>query len=334
MNDLPLVSVVMPVRNEAVWIARSVGAVLAQDYPHDLLEVIVVVGDSTDATRAIVDGIARADVRVSVLDNPGGKTPVSVNLGIRRSRGAVVIRVDGHALVDEDFVRATVDVLARTHADGAGGVCRHVGEGRVGEAIALAMTSRLGTGNAVFRVGGTSEADTDSIMFGGYRRELFERVGVMDEALTRNQDDEFNHRVRLAGGRLVFSPAIRSTYSVRPSLRALWSQYRQYGQFRVATLVKHRRPGAARQLAPAMLVAGLAGAALVEGATLGRVPAGRRVAGSYAAALSTGAVLIARRAGKPASAPLVGLAVASMHLAYGSGFWLEVGRRVKRGAGR
>jgi glycosyltransferase involved in cell wall biosynthesis len=326
-NAAPRVSVVMPVRNEADWIDRSLGAVLGQEYPAEQLEVIVVVGRSTDDTRDRVAQIAAADPRVRLLENPDGRTPVSLNLGIRASDGDVVVRVDGHAIISPDFVREAVAALDRTAADGVGGHAQHVGVGAMGEAIAAAMTSRVGAGNASFRVGGT-EREADTIVFGAYRRGVFDRVGFMDESLTRNQDDEFNHRVRLHGGRLVFVPSVRSSYVVRSSLSALWRQYADYGRYRVSTLWKHHRPGAVRQLAPPALVLLLVGGGLAEALSGGRLRTARSVGGAYVAALLISGTAVGVRRGKPASGPLVAAALATMHLGYGVGFWTELARRV------
>ncbi len=323
----PRVSIVMPVRNEGDWIERSLSAVLGQEYPADHLEVIVVVGRSTDDTRDRVAHVAARDSRVRLLENPDGRTPVSLNLGIRASEGDVIVRVDGHAIVSPDFVREAVAALERTAADGVGGHAQHIGVGAIGDAIAAAMSSRAGAGTASFRVGGT-EREADTIVFGAYRRGVFDRVGFMDESLVRNQDDEFNHRVRLHGGRLVFVPSVRSSYVVRSSLSALWRQYADYGRYRVSTLWKHHRPGAVRQLAPPALVLLLVGGGLAEVLSGGRLRTARSVGGAYVAALLVSGTAVGVRRGKPASGPLVAAALATMHLGYGVGFWAELGRRV------
>jgi hypothetical protein len=194
------------------------------------------------------------------------------------------------------------------------------------------MTSKLGSGNAAFRVGGR-EGESDTIVFPLYRRDVFDRAGRYDEQLARNQDDEMNHRIRLAGGRLWFTPSVRSSYDVRGSLKGLWKQYEQYGRFRVETIAKHRRPGAPRQLAPAALVAGLGGAVGLEALTRGRVPIGRVLIVGYTFALAAGGATEAARAGEPALAPRVAAALGAMHLGSGIGFWRRALERA-RGANR
>jgi succinoglycan biosynthesis protein ExoA len=324
-DDAPLVSVIMAVRQEGGRHERAIRSVLAQDHPRDRLEIIVVVGASDDDTLAIAHRLAGEDDRIRVIENPDGSTPVSLNLGLAMARGSIVGRVDGHAWVEPDFLSASVEALGRTGVDGVGGIAEHIGHGPVGEAIALAMTSPFGAGNSSFRVGG-AEAPADTVVFGMYRAEVFERVGPFDETLRRNQDDEMNHRIRRAGGRLLFAPHIRSSYVVRSRLRDLWRQYHDYGVFRVATLVKHRRPGALRQLAPPALLVVFAGAGLAGVAT--HRPVGRAAAALYATGLLGGGVLTAKRARRLPLAPIVAAALATMHIAYGVGFWKEVARHV------
>lgn len=326
-TTVPFVSVIMPVRDEGGRHVRAIRSMLDQRYPRDRMELIVVVGRSRDDTLPLARALAEADERVTVIPNPAGTTPASLNLGLRRARGEVVGRLDGHAWAAPDFLAQAVAALARSGADGVGGIAEHVGQGRMGTAIAIAMSSPAGSGNASFRVGGR-EGPADTVVFGMYRAEVFDRVGAFDEELLRNQDDEMNHRIRRAGGLLHFTPGIRSSYVVRGRLRHLWRQYEAYGAFRVATLVKHRRPGAARQLAAPLLVLALTAAAGAEAAS-GR-PTGRAGAGAYLGLVAGAGLLSARRAGRPALAPVVSAALATMHLAYGTGFWREAARRLVR----
>ena len=326
----PLVSMVVPVRNEEAHLRRCVESLLTQDYPVEKLEVIVVVGASRDDTRGVAARLAQADARLRVLDNPGGETPVSLNLGMRAARGEIVGRLDGHAWAAPGFLRAGVEALQRTGASGVGGRCQFVGDGAVGAAIAVAMNSRSGGGNASFRIGG-DERDADTLMFGLYPRDAYERVGEFDETLLRNQDDEWHHRARMRGERLVFTPTMGFWHMARPSLPALWRQYSSWGVFRVATLAKHRRPGAARQMAPPLLVLGLTSAVALEVASGGRLRAGRRLVGGYAAALAVAGVYESARVSRIRSAPLVGAAVGVMQVSYGWGFWGEAARRLAPG---
>ncbi len=327
-GDRPLVSVIMAVRNEGGRHVKAIESVLDQDYLPERVEVIVVVGASSDDTLHLTQELAEEHSRIRVIQNPDGSTPVSLNLGVRAAHGQIIGRVDGHAWIARDFLSRSVEAIERTGADGVGGIAEHLGHGPVGEAIALAMTSPYGAGNSQFRVGGTQEGPADTVVFGMYRATTLARVGPFDETLLRNQDDEMNHRIRLAGGQLLFAPSIRSSYVVRSRLRDLWRQYHDYGVFRVHTLAKHRRPGALRQLAPPVLLVVL-GAGAVVGVWTGR-PVGRAGVALYLAGLLAGGAVTATRAGRIGLAPLISAALGTMHIGYGVGFWREVVRRLGR----
>jgi glycosyltransferase involved in cell wall biosynthesis len=320
----PSVSVVMPVRDEGDRIGHALASVLQQDYPADRVEVIVVVGGD-DRTREVAAKIAAGTGRVSIIENEDGRTPVALNLGIDAAGGAIIARVDGHGLIEPDYLSAGIEALARTRAAAVGGVVSFVGVGPVGRAIALAMGSRLGAGTAAFRHA-SREVDADGLSWGIFPREVFERVGPFDERLTRNQDDELCHRIRLAGGRLVVTPAMRYRHYARKSLKALWQQYWQWGAFRVMTLRKHRRPATLRQMVPPTLVCVLAAGAVAEvvtGKTWGRV-----VTGSYAATVLMSGIVVAARARELALGPLVVASIGTMHMAYGCGFWTQAAREL------
>src|SRR6185312_682508 len=209
--DRPSVTVIMPIRNEAAFIARSLGAVLDQDYPADRMQVLVADGMSDDATRAIVEEIA---------DNPGGVVPTGFNAALSRARGEIIVRVDGHTIIADDYVSACVTALGESGADTVGGRMDAQGRGRIGEVIALATSSRFGVGNAQFHYA-SGEHWVDSVYMGAWRREVFDRVGGFDPEMVRNQDDEFNYRLRAAGGRILLTDRIRSRYYSRASLRTL-----------------------------------------------------------------------------------------------------------------
>ena len=225
-TPLPFVSVVMPVRQEASHIAHTVGAVLAQDYPGELLEVIVADGMSTDGTRGVLEGIQREHANLIVLDNPGRIAPTALNVAIRAARGAVIVRVDGHTEVAADYVRECVEALARSGADNAGGRMNALGEGAFGAAVALATSSPFGVGGARFHYSDREEW-VDTVYLGAWRRDVFDRIGFFDEELVRNQDDEFNYRLRASGGRILLGAGhpveIHGEGESRATLEAVFS---------------------------------------------------------------------------------------------------------------
>lgn len=318
MNQ-PQITILMPVRNEGAYIGRSLGSVLAQDYPPELLEVLVVDGQSDDGTRAAVTALAQArpEVCVRLLDNPRRTVPYAMNIGIRAAVGEVIVRVDGHCEIPRDYVRQCLQALESSGADCAGGVLETVGETATARTIALAMSSRFGVGSATFRTGTDTSGDVDTLAFGAYRREVFTRVGLFDEELTRNQDDEFNFRLHQAGGRLWLAPHIRVIYYSRASLGGLWRQYYEYGLYKVLVIRKRGAVAAARHLVPAALVVALLAAAVLALATGNAwwLAAG---AGPYLLTNLAAAAWTARH--RPAALPLLPLVFAVLHLSYGLGF--------------
>ncbi|RMF25384.1 MAG: glycosyltransferase family 2 protein [Deltaproteobacteria bacterium] len=262
MKELPFVSVVIPMRNERDWIERSLGAVLAQDYPPDRMEVLVADGMSDDGSREILKKIASEDGRVRVVDNPGRIVPTGLNAAIRQARGDVVARVDAHTILESDYLRRGVEVLERTGAEGVGGPMVSMGGGPVGDAIARAMKSRFGIG-AAFHFA-EKECEADTVYMGMWPRRLFDRIGVFDEELVRDQDDEFSYRIRKHGGRLILAPQMKSRYQNRQSWAALARQFYQYGFWKVRVLQKHPRQMSVRHFIPPLFDAGIAAGALLS----------------------------------------------------------------------
>ncbi|CAN5609110.1 glycosyltransferase [soil metagenome] len=312
MNRWPAVSVVMPVREEAALLAGAVAAVLDQDYPGPL-EVVLAVGPSGDGTSEVASGLAQLDARVRVVANPAGSTSAALNAAVEASSGTVVARVDGHAELCPGYLRKAVELLAETGADNVGGVQHAVGTTPFERAVAAAMTSRFGVGNARFHYGG-APGPTDTVYLGVFRREALDRVGGFDATLVRNQDYELNWRLRATGGTVYFSPDLRVRYRPRGTPAALARQYFEYGRWKREVLRRHPRSLRWRQLAaPLAVAANLTAVALAA--------RGRRaplvVPGVYLAGVA-GATENARVDSRArAWLPLV---FATMHGAWGTGF--------------
>lgn len=349
-KQLPFVTIIMPIRNEAGYIERSLKAVLSQDYPPERMEVLVIDGMSTDGTREIVRRVIESVRKmreqgneepkgsgyteqplithpssfvtprypsVTLLDNPSHIIPTALNIGLRRARGDVIIRVDGHCEIAPDYVRRCVEVLQKTGADCVGGLITTIGENWMARAIALAQSSPFGVGGVAFRTGRKQGSYVDTVAFGAYRRDVFERIGGFDEELVRNQDDEFNFRLIQAGGKIWLDPSIRSVYYSRASLRSLWKQYFQYGFYKVRVIQKRRAIPSWRHLVPAAFVIGLAGSVLLAIVTVQPLWA-LCIAGPYAFANLLASLWTARRDWR--TLPLLPLAFATLHLSYGIGF--------------
>jgi succinoglycan biosynthesis protein ExoA len=317
VDNQPSVTIIMPVRNEAGFIARSLGAALAQDYPAARLEVLVVDGCSTDQTRQVVAGIAAQDGRVRLLDNPRGIAPTALNIGIAAAGGEIIVRVDGHCIISQDYVRHCVAALLESGASCVGGRVTTLGRTAMGRAIATAMTSPIGVGDAKFRY--TTESQyVDTLFWGAYWRDEMLTLGGFDEELVRNQDDEFNYRLRQAGGKILLDSRASATYFCHDNIRRLWRQYYEYGFWKIRVFQKHIGAAQPRHLLPLTFVLFLLVSILMlwQGwpwsglAALGL--------GSYAALLLGGAVFTAARSGWR-FLPLLPIIWACLHLSYGVG---------------
>jgi glycosyltransferase involved in cell wall biosynthesis len=323
MPDTPFVSVLMPVRNEAAFIQRSLGSVLAQDYPLERMEIIVADGLSIDGTRDIVNVLRRQNPNVSLIDNSGKIVATGLNAALRVAKGEIIVRVDGHCEIASDYVSRCVSRLSEDKVDCVGGPLETIGETYAARAIAAAMSSNFGVGNSAFRVGIQEAKFVDTVAFPGFRRETIQRAGAFDEELVRNQDDEYSYRVRKLGGRILLSPDIQSRYYSRASLRKLWKQYFQYGYWKVRVLQKHSRQMSARQFVPPLFVTTL----LLFLLSAPFLMASRwllvATVGAYAL-LNLIATIAATRKTGWRFFPLVPIAFTIIHLAYGSGFLVGI----------
>lgn len=249
------ISVVIPCRNERRHIELLMLSILAQQLdPGDELEVLVADGMSDDGTRELLRGLMQKHP-ISLIDNPERIVSTGLNAAIEASRGDVVVRMDVHTVYAPDYIRECVRTLQETGADSVGGpwVARP-NQDAVSEAIATAFHSPFCCGGGKAH-NAEYEGEIDTVYLGCWRRDVFERVGLFDPELVRNQDDEFHFRLRRQGGRVWQSPRIQSWYTPRSSLRALFRQYMQYGYWKVAVMRKHRGLAALRQAIPALFVA-------------------------------------------------------------------------------
>lgn len=312
----PDLTIVMPVRNEGAFMATSLDAVLAQDYP-GRLEVLVADGASEDGTDAVIADRARADPRVTLVPNPDRIVSCGLNRAIATATGELVLRVDGHCTIPPDYARVCVARLLAEDSACVGGQLRTVGSTPVARGIALAQASPAGVGNATFRTGAAEVVEVDTVAFGVYRRDHLRALGGFDEDLVRNQDDELNLRVRQDGGRILLDPTVVVHYHSRASLRSLLRQYGQYGWFKPLVLRKRGRLPTVRSAVPGALVLGLALTTIAAGAVAGPLAALAPIA-LYGAGLVLVGLGVGRR--DPTAALVVPAALGAMHLAYGIGF--------------
>lgn len=257
-SPAPFVSVVLPVRNEAEFIVENLERLLRQEYPADRFEIIVADGLSDDGTKKLVEDFSVRDSRVRVVDNPKRIAPTGMNILIEEAKGEIIIRLDGHAFVADDFVKQSVLALSELGDDvwAVGGPIVHVAKTTMGKAVALAMSHPLGVGNATHRQH-DFEGYGEGTAFPAMYRWVFEKAGLYDESLARNEDDELYFRINKAGGRFYITPKIEYVYFVREKLGQLFRQYYQYSVWRIPVMEKHRQPTTLRQVIPSLFYVGM-----------------------------------------------------------------------------
>ncbi len=319
------VSIVIPCRNEQQYIAACVHSILSADPAGCQVSILVCDGMSDDGTRAIVTEIASKHPSVHLIDNPERTTPQAMNLGLKSLPFNVGIILGAHAEIDPLFIRGNMEVLVADPTVGcAGGIIENISEGPVSRRICAAMGHPFGVGGAHFRTG-ARDGYVDTVAFGAYRREVFERVGWFDEDLVRNQDDEFNYRVIQGGFKIFLSRSIRSKYYVRASYERLSQQYQQYGYWKVYVNRKHRTVTTFRQLVPALLVLFLIGAPIV---TAFLPIMGAPVLAVLLLYVAMAFVSAKRASTMPGDIPGIMRAFITMHLAYGWGYLKGIARFV------
>ena len=253
------VSIILPCRNEAKSIRSCLSSVVMSDFPKDQLELLVVDGQSDDGTPDIIHEFSARYPWIRLHTNSRRITPAGMNVGIRSSIGQIVIRMDAHTVYPPDYITKLIRWIEQSKADNVGGICvtRPANESAKAHAIAFALSHPWGVGNSHFRIGTATPKWVDTVPFGCFRREVFDKVGVFDEALVRNQDDELNHRIIKHGGRILLVPEIVSYYTARESLGKLWTMYYQYGYFKPLAVRKIGAVMTVRQLVPATFVMSL-----------------------------------------------------------------------------
>lgn len=233
-----MLSVICPIYNEEKYIAKCIDSILTQDYPKDDLEVIFVDGMSTDNTRTIVAEYSEKHPFIRLIDNPDRIVPYAMNRGIRASKGEIIMRLDAHTTYASNYFSVLVRYLGELHADNVGAACRTDVLNKTPKALAIkeVLCNRFGVGNATFRLGVDKVVEADTVPFGCWKRECFEKYGMFDERLTRNQDIELNKRILRAGGKIYLVPDTYCVYMARESYRALAKNNYGNGKWNIWTV--------------------------------------------------------------------------------------------------
>jgi succinoglycan biosynthesis protein ExoA len=321
------VSLIVACRNESKHVRSFLDSVLAQDLEGFDWQIIIADGMSDDGTREILQKCSEQNSRVVTVDNPKKIVSTGLNAAIHAASGEIILRMDAHTEYAPNYVKKCIEALRTTGADNVGGPARTKADGLWARAIQAAYHSRFSTGGASFHDDGYS-GYVDTVTYGCWRKATLVKLGLFDERLVRNQDDELNLRITRTGGKIWQSSEIMSWYRPRASLSALFRQYFQYGFWKVAVIRKHRIPGAVRHLVPGMFVAG--NFALLLGSLLAASGGFRdlsltlllgwgTIMAAYCVATVVASLAAARKFGT-VLLPLLPITFLVFHLSYGLGF--------------
>lgn len=252
-------SVICPIYNEGKYIAKCIESILLQDFPKDDMEILFVDGLSTDNTRNIVNEYSNKYKFIKLLDNPHKVVPYAMNIGINNSKGNIIIRLDAHVIYPNNYFTELISKLKYYDADNVGCCCETlpINDSTTAIAIAETLSSPFGVGNSMFRIGVTHDVEVDTVPFGCYKRSTFDKIGMYDLDLTRNQDDELNARLIAHGGKIMLLSSISVKYFARDTFKKLFKMYYQYGLYKPLVNKKIGKPTTLRQLIPLCFVLGL-----------------------------------------------------------------------------
>lgn len=316
--EKPLISVIIPTRQESATIGKCLDSILRNSYPSDRIEIIVVDGMSSDGTREIVKRYIAQHPIVELLDNPRLVTPVALNIGIKAAQGDIIVILGAHSYIDKDFLLQSVKALSEHPEAGCvGGVLYAMGRSPISRAIALVLGSSFGVGGARYKTGG-HDGFVDTVAYGAYRRQVFNKIGLFDERLIRNQDIEFNSRLRRHGGKIYLTPAIKAFYHNPSSFSRFWRQNFANGLWNIYTTKVAPGTLSIRHFVPFVFVLSLlvsGGLALFTG--IGKILLGL-TGGSYLLGTLLASIKIGVRKGVK-SIPILPLAFFALHFSYGLG---------------
>ena len=322
-SEAPEITIVMPLRNEAATLARTLDAVLSQVVDASF-EVVAAEGRSSDDTLGILERKRAEDARLRIVDNPHGGTPQALNCALRAARGRYVVRIDGHSLVPPDFVQRLVDHLRTGECEAVGGLLRAVGSSPFGRAVAVVHGSPLGLGNARHHYSNRLEY-VDHVAFPAYVTERLRALGGWDEEFVRNQDYELDYRYGVAGGRILLDPSLVFDWDVRERPRDLARQYFQYGFWKLRALARHPSSLHLRWLVPPALVLALVGGLASSWTLPGRIVLGT-AGGSYVLFVVGSSLMLAKSSEGPRSAPRIAAALVVVQLSWATGFLVSAAR--------
>lgn len=254
-----MISIICPIYNEEKFIGKCIESILKQDYDLKKIEVFFIDGMSTDHTRQIVGEFAAKYPFIKVLDNPHKVVPFALNIGVKNSIGDYVIRIDAHCTYPSNYISTLIKYANQLDCDNVGALCRTLPANNTTKclAISLGMSHKFGVGNSLFRVGVNNVTKVDTVPFGCFKKTIFDKVGLFDEELIRNQDDEFNGRIIKNGGSIYLVPELVIDYFARDSISKTSKMFYQYGLFKPLVNRKLGSPATIRQFFPLVFLIGL-----------------------------------------------------------------------------
>lgn len=332
MEEFKFVSVVMPIRNEADSIEDTIQSLLKQDYPADRFEILIADGISIDGTEKIVRNFAENNSKIKYIRNYGKIVPTGLNLAIEKSIGEVILRMDAHSYYPDNYISKLVLALEEYQADNVGCVIETIpaNNSPMARAIAAGLSSPFGVGNSMFRVGVNKPMEVDTVPFGCFRREVFDKIGLFDEELVRNQDDEFNARMIKNGLRIVLIPDLECRYQARSNFRMLARMLYQYGLFKPLVNMKLKQVATLRQLVPLLLVIYSIGGGVFSFIWPSLLPLYILGLGTYISFIILGGIKAYTSNKDLKLFPFSVITFPIMHLSYGWGYLQGIGRLLFR----
>jgi len=254
---IPRVSILLPVRNEGKYISKTVNSLLEQDYPDEMFEIVIADGNSDDNTKDELEKLKKQFKPIKVINNPGLTMPKGFNLAFSATTSDFILMYGGHSIIPKNYISKSVENIIKNNVDCSGGVLNTTGEGFWGKIIASTLSSRFGVGNVSFRVQNAKTGYVNSVPYGCYKRIVFEKLGLLDEELIRNQDDEFNFRIIQSGMRIWQDSSLVINYFCRSTLSKLFKQYFEYGLYKVRVIQKRNQVISFRHLIPSIFLISL-----------------------------------------------------------------------------
>lgn len=238
MENKQFITVLVPTYNEERFISSCIESIINQNYPKEMMEVLIIDGISSDSTREIVNEYTTKFNFIELIDNPGRIVPKALNIGVKRAKGEYIIRLDAHSKYPKEYFSTLIDFSQKLKADNVGGVCITDVKNQNSKSLAICevLSNRFGVGNSIFRLGTNKILEVDTVVFGCFRKEVFEKYGFFDERLVRNQDIEFNKRIKNGGGKLFIIPEVTCTYYARENFKDLFENNFKNGYWNILTV--------------------------------------------------------------------------------------------------